>query len=237
MGWQPGSDAGKGPSPDRAPGPPGGAPLVRDPRLAGFASDGGRDAIVPSGRLALIADEVSGPERRCAGATDDELAGLLRGWAAIESWASGAKLAVIAEMIRRDDAPRHGGHHGDLPDEWSPSLRHELAGALACSVQSAQTTAWLAWEQQARLPGVRASLNDGTLTLPKARAIIETFKYLTDGDAARAEALILDQLAGKTYTQVLRLAEQAALTVDPELATRRREQAQKQDARVISSLN
>jgi hypothetical protein len=232
MGWQSGSDAGKGPRPDRAPGPPGGAPLVRDPRLAGFASDGGRDAIVPSGRLALIADEVSGPERRCAGATDDELAGLLRGWAAIESWASGAKLAVIAEMIRRDDAPRHGGHHGDLPDEWSPSLRHELAGALACSVQSAQTTAWLAWEQQARLPGVHASLNDGTLTLPKARAIIETFKYLTDGDAARAEALILDQLAGKTYTQVLRLAEQAALTVDPELATRRREQAQKKDARV-----
>jgi hypothetical protein len=233
MGWQPGSDAGKGPGPDRAPGPPGDAPLDRDPRLAGFASDGGRDAIVPSGRLALIADEISGPERRCPGATDDELAGLLRGWAAIESWASSAKLAVIAEMIRRDDAPGHGApRHGDLPDEWSPSLRHGLAGALACSVQSAETTAWLAWEQQARLPGIGASLDNGTLTLAKARAIIETFKYLTDGDAARAEALILDRLAGKTYTQVLRLAEQAALTVDPELATRRREQAQKKDARV-----
>ena len=232
MGWQPGSGAGKGPGPDRAPGPPGDAPIVRDPGLAGFASDGGHDAIVPSGRLALIADEISGPERRCPGATDDELAGLLRGWAAIESWASGAKLAVIAEMMRRDGAPRHGGHHGDLPDEWSPSLRHELAGALACSVQSAETTAWLAWEQQARLPGVGASLNNGTLTLPKARSIIETFKYLTDGDAVRAEALILDQLAGKTYTQVLRLAEQAALTVDPALATRRREQAQRKDARV-----
>jgi hypothetical protein len=36
---------------------------------------------------------------------------------------------------------------------------------------------------------------------------------------------------------VLRLAEQAALTVDPELAERRRERAQKKDARVISSLN
>jgi hypothetical protein len=40
-------------------------------------------------------------------------------------------------------------------------------------------------------------------------------------------------LAGKTYTQVLRLAEQAALTVDPELAARRREQAQRKDARVM----
>ena len=232
MGWQPGPGSGAGASPDRDPRAPGGAPPLRDPRLAGFASDGGRDSLVPSGRLALAADETSGPERRCPGATDDELAGLLRAWAAIESWASGAKLAVIAEMIRRDDAPRRGGYHGDLPDEWSASLRHELATALACSVQSAEATAWLAWEQQARLPGVRALLNDGTVTLPKARAIIETFKYLSDADAARAEALILHQLAGKTYTQVLRLAEQAALTVDPGLAERRREQAQKKDARV-----
>ena len=49
-----------------------------------------------------------------------------------------------------------------------------------------------------------------------------------DADAAAAEAMIIGQLAGKTYAQVLRLAEQAALTVDPALAERRREHAQKQ---------
>jgi hypothetical protein len=209
-------------------------PPVRDPRLAWFASDAdGRDALTPSGLLALAADEASGAERRCPAASDDELTGLLRGWTAIESWAAAGKLGVIAEMIRRDPhARKDGGRHGDLPDEWSPSLRHELALALACSVQSAQVTAWLAWELQARLPGIGALLNDGTLTLPKARAVIETFQYLTDADAASAEALILSQLAGKTYPQVLRLAEQAALTVDPELAQRRREQAQQRNARV-----
>ena len=231
MGWQPGSGGGAGASPDRDPGEPGGASSVRDPRLAWFASDE-LDAPIPSGLLALVADEVSGAGRRCPGATGDELTGLLRAWAAIESWAAGAKLGVIAEMIRRDDFPRRGGGcHGDLPDEWSPSLRHELALALACSVQSAETAAWLAWERQARLPGIGVLLDDGTLTLPKARAVIETFKYLTDADAATAESLIAGQLAGKTYTQVLRLAEQAALTVDPELAERRRRQAQ-QSARV-----
>ena len=232
MGWQPGPGGGTGASPDRDPGVPGGAPPVRDPRLARFASDGGRDTPTPSGRLALLADEVSGPERRCPGATSDELFGLLRAWAAIESWAAGAKLGVITELIRREDALRNGGYHGDLPDEWSPSLRYELAAALACSTQSAETTAWLAWEQQARLSGVGTLLADGTLTFAKARTVVDTFKYLSDGDAARAETLILDQLAGKTYTQVLRLAEQAALTVDPELAARRREQAQRKDARV-----
>jgi hypothetical protein len=230
MGWRPGPDGGTGTSPDRDPGTPG--PPVRDPRLGLFAGDGTHGALMPSGRLALLADELSGPERRCPGATDNELTGLLRTWAAIESWAAGAKLAVIAEMIRRDDVPPDGGFHGDLPDEWSASLRHELAATLACPVQSAETNAWLAWEQQARLPGTGALLSDGTLTLAKSRAITETFRYLSDADAASAEALILDQLAGKTYTQVLRLAEQAALTVDPELAERRREQAQKKDARV-----
>jgi hypothetical protein len=209
-----------------------GVPPVRDPRLAGFASDDGRDALVPSGRLALLADELSGAGRRCPGATDNELAGLLRAWAAIESWAAGARLGVIAELIRRDGPPPHGGWHADLPDEWSPSLRHELAAALACSAQSAETTAWLAWEQRARLPGTGALLAGGVLTLGKARAVTETFRYLSDADAAKAEALIVDQVAGKTYTQVLRLAEQAALAVDPDLAARRREQAQKRDARV-----
>ena len=62
--------------------------------------------------------------------------------------------------------------------------------------------------------------------------MVETFEQLTDPDAAAAEALIGGQLAGKTYTQVLRLAEQAALTVDPRLAERRREHAQKNFARV-----
>ena len=233
MGWQPGPGSGAGASPDRGPGGPGEAPPARDPRLALFGGDGQRGGPTPSGTLALLADEVSGPGRRCFGATGNELAGLLRAWAAVESWAAAAKLGVIAELIRRDDAPPGTCRHGDLPDDWSASLRHELAAALSCSTQSAETTACMAWQLQARLPGIGARLDDGTLTLTKARAVIETFQYLTDADAARAEALILGQLSGKTYPQVLRLAEQAALTVDPGLAARRREQAQQRDARVI----
>jgi hypothetical protein len=196
-----------------------------------FAGDGQDRGPAPSGPLALLADELSGPGRRCPGATGNELAGLLRAWAAVESWAASAKLAVIAELLRRDDTAPGTGYHGDLPDDWSPSLRHQLALALSCSAQSAEGTAWLAWELQARLPATGALLDDGTLTLAKACGVAETFLYLSDADAARAEALIAGQLAGKTYLQVLRLAGQAALTVDPELAERRREQAQRKDAR------
>ena len=63
------------------------------------------------------------------------------------------------------------------------------------------------------------------MTYPKAQVIHEAFLLLSDENAARAEALILPELPGKAYGQVKRLAEQAAITVDPEAATRRREHA------------
>jgi hypothetical protein len=257
MGWDAGENGGTGGRPGPVPGPlPPGASAsasasVPGRRLDVFAGDGS-EVPVPSWHLGLLADELSGAERRCPGASDNEVVGLVRAWAALESWAAGAKLGVIRELIRRDAAGSPGasaasnvsgtsaasdgepgaGGSGDLPGSWSASLRYELAQALACSTQSAETTVWLAWEQGARLPGTGALLDGGILTYAKARAVTETFRYLSGADAARAEGLILDQLAGKTFTQVLRLAEQTALTVDPELAERRREQARKYDARV-----
>jgi hypothetical protein len=241
MDGQPGQEDGEGAGRDRDPEPtpptsgspvPNPAPPGPDPRLAQFAWDDSREGPAPSGRMALMVDELSGPERRCPGANGDELVGLLRAWAAVESWAASAKLGVIREMMRREGPPSPGSDHRGLPEDWSRSLRYELAGALACSTQSAESTASLAWQLGARLPCIAARLDDATLTSPKARAVAETLAQLTDPDAAAAEALIADQLAGKTFTQVLRLAEQAALTVDPGLAERWRKHAQKTDARV-----
>ena len=132
MGGQPGQDDGEGAGPDRDPeptprrhGPSCPRPTLGWPRSRG-TTRGRRPA--PSGRLALLVDELSGPGRRCPGATDDELIGLLRAWAAIESWAAGAKLGVIREIMRREAPPSPGSDHGDLPETWSPSLRYELAG-------------------------------------------------------------------------------------------------------------
>ncbi len=241
MDGQPGQEDGEGAGRDRDPEPtppasgspvPNPAPLGPDPRLAQFAWDDSREGPAPSGRMALLVDELSGPRRRCPGATGDERVGLLRAWAAVESWAAGGKLGMVREIMRAEAPPSPGSDHGDLPETWSRSLRYELSGALACSTQSAESIASLAWQLEARLPRIGARLDDGTLTSAKARAVAETFEQLTDPDAAAAEALIADQLAGKTFTQVLRLAEQAALTVDPGLAERRREHAQKNYARV-----
>jgi Domain of unknown function (DUF222) len=227
MGWQ--RSEGEGPGRLTGPGP-------RDARLAGFAHGGEWDSCRPGPELAEVLAAAGGPEWRCPGAEPDELFGILRRVAALESWASAAKLGVIRELIRRDDLPLVGRpRHGDLPDQWSDGLNHELALALAASVPSIEKTAQTAWELGARLPGVAALHADGTLGYAKVRLIVETFQWLSDEDAAKAEATILPDLTGttgKTFGQIMNLAARIANEVDPGLAERRRKAAVKHASRV-----
>ena len=110
-----------------------------------------------------------------------------------------------------------------------------MAAALAVSVQSVSATAQLAWDLQARLPGIGAKLADGTLSYVKAMLIAKELSVLTEDDAATAEALILGRLAetpALTPGQLARLAAETAVAVDPDGAERRRETAEKLDIRV-----
>ena len=252
MGWQPGEGKEAGGEPAPGPSVPGGAAASgasnapgnvahrgetpRDERLSGFGRGGEWDDCPPGPELAAVLAAVAGREWRCPGAELDELIGVLRRLAALESWASAAKLGVIRELIRQDDPPGPARpRHGDLPDQWSDSLNHELALALAVSVQSAERTALTAWEFGARLPGIAALHADGTLAYAKARLIAETFQELSDEDAAKAEAMILPQLTGttgKTFGQIINLAARIADEVDPGLAERRRKAAVQHASRV-----
>ena len=127
----PGRGAGAEPPPGA--GLPGGAGGRRepDPRLAAFATGGPGDSCPPGAALAATLAELSGPGWRCDGATDDELAGLLGRWQAVESWAAAGKLGVVRELIRRRARPGIRGRaapaHGDLPDAWQEGLDHEVS--------------------------------------------------------------------------------------------------------------
>src|SRR5579862_8907249 len=120
-----------------------GAQPGRDSRLAAFAQgDFGDSPSPPSAALTMLLDELSGPDRRCAGATDDELVGLLTRWAALESWATAAKLGVVRELIRRRSRPGlRANVHGDLPDAWDEGLGYELAAELGMSIPAAERLA------------------------------------------------------------------------------------------------
>src|SRR6516162_340611 len=232
----PGRGAGAQPAPDA--GLPGGAAgrRERDPRLAAFAQGGPGDTYRPGAALAVTLAELSGPDWRCAGATDDELIGLLGRWQAVESWAAAGKLGVLRELIRRRARPGIRGRaapaHGDLPDAWQEGLDHEVSAGLGISLPAADRLTGLAWQLQARLPGIGGKLAGGTIDLLKARIIAGELSVLDDERAAEAEKLILGKLAGKTPGQVGRLAAQAACTVDPEGARKRRERAERDEARV-----
>jgi hypothetical protein len=233
MGREPGRGNGRGAEPGPVPGLPSADDALRDDRLAGFAKDGEWDTCPPSAALAAVLEAASGNEWRCPGATRDEMFGLLRQWAALESWAVAAKLGILRALIREEDQPLPGGdHHGDLPDGWTKSLTHEVALALVMPPQSAEKLMWTAWDLHALRPGIGALLADGTLTYAKARAVDDALAVLADEDAAKAEAMIVPHLAGKTYGQTEKLALQAAITVDPGSATRRREDAERNQARV-----
>jgi Domain of unknown function (DUF222) len=206
-----------------------------DPRLAGFAEGGPGDTCLPGPELAAVVAELSGPEWRCAGATDDELVGLLGRWDAVGSWAEAGKLGVVRELLRRRARPGLGGAppvHGDLPDQWEEGSGHEVSAALRISLRSAGNLTAFAWDLQARLPGIGAALADGTLSPVKARIISDELKVLDDEHAAQAEKLILDRLDGQTPAQLGRLAAQVVVTVDPDGAARRREYAEREEARV-----
>ena len=213
-----------------------GAAKEREELLSGFAPGGVWDKHPPGPELAVAVARAVGPDWRCSVATGEELIGLLRAMASLQSWSGAGLLGIIRALIRDDDPAFLGrSRHGDLPDEWDESLVHEICLALAVSAPSAGRTTQAAWELGARLPGVELLLRDGTLDLPRARLVSEVFGELSDEDAARAEGLLIPRLAEpprKTYTQVERLATAIAAEVDPDLAERRRKAAEKHRSRV-----
>src|SRR3984957_6394459 len=231
MDRQRGEGSGAGEEPADGPGLPGDA--APDPSLAGFAVGGVWDSAPPSAALAVALGGAAGAGWRCEGGSRPEIVGAVRAAAAFESWACGFKLGMIRAAIRQDDDGLGGEYHGDLPDAWSRSLTTDIGLALAMSPVSAERLMQTAWDLGALLPGIGALLKDGTLTYPKARAVNDALELLSEPDKAAAEAMIADRLAGKTCGQVEKIAARAAIAVDPDVAERTREHAERNRARVI----
>lgn len=200
----------------------------------GFASGGALDTAKPCPVLAQFADEATGPDGRCAGASDDELIGILQAWQRQEAWAAARRLAVTAELIRRRPAPGSPlaqGAAGAMPSGWDEFCADELAAATACSRQAAEKTLVLAYDLAVRLPGTARALHEGIIDAYKARIISDATRTLDDAEAAAAEARILPGAAGKTPGQLRAAIGRAVIAVNPDAARARRELAER-DARV-----
>ena len=69
-----------------------GAAKEREGLLSGFAAGGVWDKHPPGPELAAALARAVGPDWRCASATGEEMVGLLRGMAALQSWAGAGML-------------------------------------------------------------------------------------------------------------------------------------------------
>jgi hypothetical protein len=118
--------------------PPGGTPGGGLPGLlAGFEHGGAWAAAAPSAALAAALEAAAGPEERYDGAGTDALVGIVRQWAAVESWAAAGLHAALRTMMREDrDGRPLLRRRQDLPDGWDDSLNYEIAGALAMGAPS-----------------------------------------------------------------------------------------------------
>jgi Domain of unknown function (DUF222) len=198
---------------------------------SGFETGGALDTCAPDGVLAGLADAVT-RDARLAELNDDELIGVLRAWRRLESWCSAGVLAAIAELARRRPADKTPpAPPGQFPAQVSEFVSDEVAAALTLTGPAAGVLSEVALDLAIRLPGTFRAQRAGIIDYPRARLIAESTRILTDEQARQVEAKILPA-AGEQTTGRLRAAlARAVIAVDPQAATRRREEAQK-DPRV-----
>ena len=190
------------------------------------------DVLPGCSQLAVAADAAAGEDGGFKGVSEGELVGVLCAWERVEAHAAARKLAVAAELIRRN--PKAGCEPegpARMPAAWDEFAADLLAYSLAESRGHAEILLDLAQTLHTRLPGTLAALLDGTITRYKAEIITRATALLDDAEARAAEAEVLDR-AGRLTPGGLRAAiARAVMEVAPKKARERRETAAK-DTRV-----
>jgi hypothetical protein len=133
-----------------------------------------------------------------------------------EAHAAARKLAVIAELSRRNPAPEDAEFTAD-----------EVANALGESRTRGYELMDTAGHLDTHLPGTAAALRDGTLSLGKARIIVNATGLLDEDEARAAENEVLDRAAGLTPGGLRAAIVRAVIKAAPKKARKRRETAAK----------
>jgi len=198
----------------------------------GFASGMALDT-APGGLVLMsFADDAAGADDTYPGASDDELIGAICAWDRVQSHAAARKHAAAAELIRRRPAPGCVLEGlARMPAGWEEFTGDELAPALAQSGWAATAVLELSWDLAVKLPGTAAAFRAGILQENKARIIAAATQLLDPAEARAAEALVLGRAGTLTPGGLRAAIARAVMTVAPDKARKRREEAAR-DARV-----
>jgi hypothetical protein len=144
------------------------------------------DLLPGCAQLAVAADTAA-EDDQFAGVSEGELIGVVCAWDRVEAHAAARKLAAVAELDRRNPGPEDAEFTAD-----------QIANALGESRFRADELLGTAGHLDTHLPGTRAALRDGTVSLGKARLIATATGLLDPAEARAAEAEVLDRAARLT---------------------------------------
>ena len=186
--------------------------------LAGFCQGGASDTMAPGALLATVVDTVTGPDGAgLAGCSDDQLMGIISAVRRQQSRDEWTLMAAIGEFARRAGAGVEGEFAAD-----------ELAAELHMSQPSAAGQMDRAAEVPERLPRTFAALGAGQIHPVHLRIVEEETRYLSDADAAKADALLAQTAPGQTFGELRYAARKLVLTLDPDIARKRKEAARRE---------
>jgi Domain of unknown function (DUF222) len=215
----------------RGPGMPGSADSVPSEHAslaAGFASGMPLDVAPGGAALASFLETAAGTDDRYAGATDDELIGVICARDRAEAAMAAGKHAAVAELIRRRPAPGAAvTGPAQMPDAVDEFAGRELGAALGISARAAEEMLDLSWQLAVNLPGTSAAFRAGILNRDKAAVIAWATALLDPAEARAAEAMVLDQAGSLTPAALRAAIQRAVMEVNPEKAKKRREHAAK----------
>ena len=155
--------------------------------LAGFNQGGAADTMAPGPLLATVVHTVTGEDGSgLAGCSDDQLMGIISAARRQQSRDEWTVMAAIAEFARRAGTGVEGEFAAD-----------ELASELHMSQQSAAGQMDFATEVAKRLPKTFAALAAGQIHPIHLRIIEDETRFLTDADAAQADAILAGAAPGR----------------------------------------
>jgi hypothetical protein len=211
----------------RGPGMPGSAeafPGEYASMAAGFGSGQPLDVAAGCAGLGLFLEDAAEADDRYAGASDDELLGVIAACHRTEANASAAKHAAIAELIRRRPPPGAAvDGPTQMPEGWHEFTPRELGAVLGVSAGDAEEMLALAWHLEVTLPGTKVAFRAGILSHDKAQIIAGAAALLDPAEARAAEVMVLDRAGTLTPDQLRAAIRRAVMQVNPEKAKRRRE--------------
>jgi Domain of unknown function (DUF222) len=178
---------------------------------------------VPDGLLAdmLTHPAETGPEHR-----EFESLERIGAWDRVVAWAQAGQLREISSFMR--SAQARNAALGASTSQAHDSAVAEVGLMLRVSTRTAASRVDDAWSLCTRLPGTLAALQQGRITLAKARVLDAETTSLSREHAAQVEQQVLTKARQQTPGQLRAATRRAVHTADPAAAQRRAEQARRE---------